>query len=121
MFKYYAYHKNLNRLFQKCIGITCLVLFLNNCTAQVTDTLKSTIQQERMCVVPQLKLTPHSPKKAALLSTCLPGLGQAYNKKYWKMPVIYLGAAGLVYFFSFEQTNYIKYRNAYKYRIDNNQ
>jgi hypothetical protein len=42
----------------------------------------------------------HSPKKAALKSTCLPGLGQAYNQKYWKIPIAYaLMGGALVYHF----------------------
>ncbi len=61
----------------------------------------------------------HSPKKAALLSAILPGAGQVYNKKYWKLPIIYAAAGGLVYSFQFNQSRYIKYRTAYKYRIDN--
>jgi hypothetical protein len=61
----------------------------------------------------------HSPKKAALMSACLPGLGQVYNKKYWKVPLMYAGFAALGYAFYQNQTKYVKYRDAYKYRIDN--
>ncbi len=61
----------------------------------------------------------HSPKKAAWLSAVLPGLGQAYNKKYWKIPVIWAGFGGLSYSIIFNNNKYVTYRNAYLYRIDN--
>jgi hypothetical protein len=48
----------------------------------------------------------HSPKKAALLSAILPGAGQVYNRKYWKVPVLAAGAGALVYSFQFNQKNY---------------
>ncbi|MGZ4035498.1 MAG: DUF5683 domain-containing protein, partial [Bacteroidia bacterium] len=44
--------------------------------------------------------------------------GQVYNKKYWKVPFIYAAAAGLTYSLEFNQSHYVKYRNAYKDRLN---
>ena len=55
----------------------------------------------------------HSPHKAAIYSAVIPGLGQVYNKKYWKLPIIY-GLTGIfIYSFDFNNTQYNKYKNAY--------
>jgi len=62
-------------------------------------------------------IKPHSPKKAALYSAALPGLGQAYNKKYWKIPIIYAGFGTLVYFIDNNNTEYNKFKAAYSYVI----
>ena len=48
----------------------------------------------------------HSPRKAGIYSAILPGLGQAYNRKYWKIGVIGIGAAALVYSYQFSSSNY---------------
>jgi hypothetical protein len=54
-----------------------------------------------------------SPHKAAMYSALIPGLGQIYNKKYWKLPIIY-GATGLIiYAFDFNNEEYNKYNTAY--------
>lgn len=50
----------------------------------------------------------HSPQKATIMSACLPGLGQIYNGKWWKTPIIYGGFGALAYF---DATNIIKYKN----------
>ncbi len=55
----------------------------------------------------------HSPTKATLMSVCLPGLGQAYNKKYWKMPIIYAGFGVMAYFIYFNADEYLNYKCAY--------
>ena len=55
----------------------------------------------------------HSPAKASLYSAIFPGLGQIYNKKYWKLPLVYGGFGALGYAVSFNQTNFSKYKNAY--------
>lgn len=60
----------------------------------------------------------HSPKKAALLSAACPGLGQIYNKKYWKLPIVYGGIAGLGTWVAFNQINLKGYTNAYKLELD---
>lgn len=60
----------------------------------------------------------HSPKRAATLSAVCPGLGQYYNKKYWKIPVIYTGAGVLTYFAISNQKSYSNYKTAYNLRTD---
>ncbi|MDG1778973.1 MAG: DUF5683 domain-containing protein [Flavobacteriaceae bacterium] len=63
------------------------------------------------------ELDPLRPAKAAFFSAVLPGLGQAYNKKYWKIPIVY-GAIGTGLYFYFENNNlYKRYRTAYKRRL----
>jgi len=58
-------------------------------------------------------LQSHSPVKASLYSAIFPGLGQIYNKKYWKLPLVYGGFGVLGYSVTFNQTNFSKYKNAY--------
>lgn len=61
---------------------------------------------------------PLSPSKAAFYSAVLPGLGQAYNRSYWKIPIVY-GALGTgIYFYSTNNTNFKRARTAYKLRIN---
>jgi hypothetical protein len=56
----------------------------------------------------------HSPHKATFYSAIFPGLGQIYNKKYWKLPIIYGAVGSLGYAIHFNSTNYVKYKNAYR-------
>lgn len=56
----------------------------------------------------------HSPHKATFYSAIFPGLGQIYNKKYWKLPIVYGAIGGLGYAIHFNSTNYQKYKNAYR-------
>lgn len=55
----------------------------------------------------------HSPTKATLMSMCLPGLGQIYNKKYWKVPIIYAGIGVFTYLIVFNTNYYLEYKSAY--------
>ncbi len=58
-----------------------------------------------------LTLETHSPRRASLYSAVLPGMGQIYNKKYWKAPVVYAGFGVLVYFVIFNTTHYNDFKN----------
>ncbi|MDK2979510.1 MAG: hypothetical protein PWP52_2224 [Bacteroidales bacterium] len=64
-----------------------------------------------------IKLNPeeqvHSPHKATMYSAVVPGLGQIYNKKYWKLPIIYGVAGVFIYAFDVNNNQYNKYKNAY--------
>ena len=58
-----------------------------------------------------------SPARAAFYSAVLPGLGQAYNGKYWKIPVVYTALGIGVYFYIDNDQQYDRYRDAYKSRL----
>lgn len=58
-----------------------------------------------------------APSRAAFYSAVLPGLGQAYNKKYWKIPIIYAALGTGIYMYSNNNKDYKRYRNAYKSRL----
>ena len=60
----------------------------------------------------------HSPRKAAIKSAILPGLGQIYNKKYWKLPIVYgaLGTCGGIFVYNLK--NYKDTRFAYRVKYN---
>lgn len=60
------------------------------------------------------------PKKAILYSAIFPGLGQIYNRKYWKLPIVYGGFLGCVYAISWNGTQYQGYKQAYSDFTDKN-
>ena len=57
------------------------------------------------------------PSKSAFYSAVVPGLGQLYNKKYWKIPIVYGGLATSIYFYRKNNDEYHRYRDAYKRRL----
>ena len=61
-----------------------------------------------------------SPKKAAIYSAVIPGAGQIYTKKYWKVPIIYGGLITSGYFIKDNQDNYTMYKEAALTSIENN-
>ncbi|WP_317194402.1 DUF5683 domain-containing protein [Aureivirga sp. CE67] len=60
---------------------------------------------------------PLAPARAAFYSAIVPGLGQAYNKKYWKVPIVYAALGTTIYLYADNSKSYRRYREAYKLRI----
>ncbi|MDR1810409.1 MAG: DUF5683 domain-containing protein [Prevotella sp.] len=61
----------------------------------------------------ETKFTPN-PTRAVIYSAIFPGLGQVYNRKYWKLPIIYGGFIGLSYGISWNGRYYNDYSKAYR-------
>jgi hypothetical protein len=88
-----------------------VVLSQNKLTITEVETLQDTLKK------PKVKINPLAPSKAAFYSAIFPGLGQIYNKKYWKLPLVY-GAIGTgVYAYVWNNKQYNDYRDAYKSRL----
>lgn len=68
---------------------------------EATDTL----------VQPKIKL--HSPQKASIMSAVVPGLGQIYNRKIWKVPIVYAGMGALSYVAISNQNTFNSLKQAY--------
>lgn len=54
------------------------------------------------------------PMKATMMAVVLPGLGQIYNRKYWKIPLVYAGFGGLFFSAGFNSTKYNQYMEAFQ-------
>jgi hypothetical protein len=89
------------------------ILLTTDSSRTVTQIIDSTAKGEKV-----KKVRVYSPRKAAIRSAILPGWGQVYNRKYWKLPIVY-GAIGLTgYVFVYNYSNYKDTRFAYKVKYN---
>ncbi len=96
----------------------CLLSFV--AFSQVETDSISEANPKELVVTEQIitePIDPLTPSKAAFFSAILPGLGQAYNKKYWKIPIAVGGIATGIYFYQRNDKQYDRYRDAYKRRL----
>ena len=93
----------------------CLFICLATQAQSNKDELDETARQNKKNT--SRSLDPLRPAKAAFYSAVLPGLGQAYNKKYWKIPIVYAAIGTGFYFYLDNNKLYKQYRNAYKRRL----
>ena len=69
---------------------------------------------------PDVKVFFPNPQTSLWCAIAFPGLGQIYNRKYWKLPIVYGGAVGFVYAISWNNRIYNDYLNGYRDIMDNN-
>ena len=84
-------------------------------TPQVPDTPADSLNKEL-----NKKVFIPNPTKATWLAVVFPGGGQIYNRKYWKLPIIYGGFAGCAYALSWNGKMYKDYSQAYLDIMDSN-
>lgn len=100
----------------KNILFVLLILISGNLFAQELN-----IDSTKITEVPVNAEKIHSPKRATIYSAILPGLGQAYNKKYWKIPIIYAGFGTIGYFIGWNNKYYNTYKLAYSDLTDDDE
>jgi hypothetical protein len=107
--------------------ILLLLILTGSCMASFSQRIetinKDSIPISEKKIVQEKKIDSatrkiYSPKKAAMLSAILPGLGQVYNKKYWKLPIVYtaMGISAGIFFYNLN--NYRDTRFAYKVKYN---
>jgi len=99
-----------------------MMLFFLMLTTMVSGQVEELIVEKDSTVRTKRKITsfkgidPLSPARAAFYSAVLPGLGQIYNKKYWKAPIVWAAVGTGVYFYADNDKEFKRYRTAFKRR-----
>ena len=103
----------------KCLLTVFVLLMATTLVVAQKDTLQIKNNQDTIVETQKdyKEYNPLAPAKAAFYSAILPGLGQAYNGKYWKIPIAYAGLGVGIYFYLENDKQYDRYRNAYKSRL----
>ena len=105
----------------KGIWFVLFGLLYLSANAQSTE---PTIQEEETVTVDSLSIQgekkAHYPRKATMFSAVLPGLGQIYNRQVWKVPFVYGGFVGFGIAINWNQTRYLRYKQAYYDMNDGN-
>lgn len=83
-----------------------------------SDSLKTNLRQSGVIMQDSLfekkkVVNPLAPSKAAFYSAAIPGLGQIYNKRYWKVPIVWGAIGGSVYAYTWNNNNYRRFRTAF--------
>jgi hypothetical protein len=116
---------HLKTKFTKQVFLSLLILFCANTSFAQSDTTDVVLDVERGTVEGEVQNPAtesidqlHSPKRATIMSAVLPGLGQIYNKKYWKVPIIYGGFAVAGWYLNDNNKQISLYKDAFKAETD---
>ncbi len=101
-------------MLKRCIYSILFCSFCLNSIAQNTPKNLKIKKKDSIVLVQGMDIL--APSRAAFYSAVLPGLGQAYNKKYWKVPLVWgaMGTSG--YFYFTNNDSFKRYRTAFKLR-----
>jgi len=94
------------------LTLTLLISISNKSAAQVV----STNSNQKIDTLETKK--NHSVTRATIYSLILPGAGQVYNKKYWKVPIIYAGMGASIFLALANNNDFKRFRDAYRTRVD---
>lgn len=95
--------------------------FLSSFGQQVSGDTTAVFKGEKETLTHEELETEHSPKKATILSALIPGAGQIYNKKYWKLPIVWGGIGVSLYYSQVNRNEYHKWKDQYIKRLDPDQ
>lgn len=100
-------------------SILLFVCLINVVCAEAQRDQRRLSAEERDTVKLDTYSSRYNPRKALLFAAVLPGLGQVYTKKYWKLPLVYGGIGATAYAFNFYQDGYQLYRGELFYNLNN--
>jgi hypothetical protein len=114
-------------------GKFCLILFIIPCFVQevhaqdsvdvaadtvIVESRDTVFEQGPDTVAIKSYAERYSPRKAILYAAILPGLGQIYNKKYWKLPLVYGGFYAIGYHINLYNNYYTEYKGYLFYNLE---
>lgn len=106
--------------FKKYILVFFIAFFTANILAQ-KDSITEITKIKDVKIKGKIKTSqgiydPLRPSKAAFYSAIFPGMGQIYNKKYWKAPVVWGALAIPAYYYQINNSDYKRFRTAFRLR-----
>ena len=103
-------------ILRKIIVVFCIIFFSTSFFAQKDSTKVKEVKSKKNINNTQGVYNPLSPSKAAFYAAIFPGMGQVYNKKYWKVPIVWSALGTSIYFYLDNNKEFKRYRRAFKLR-----
>lgn len=103
-----------SKLLYSALFCLCCLSFVNAQDDELIIAKDSTVVAQNIFYTQGID--PLSPSRAAFYSAVFPGLGQMYNKKYWKAPIVWAAMSTGVYFYLDNDKEFKRYRTAFKLR-----